>query len=219
MSRRAFTLIELLVVITIIAILISVLLPALKAARENGQATQCAALLKQTAVAMQLYAEDNNDHIPAIVEPGNLNYPLWQHKIGPYLNNMYRGYEILHCPLLPLEINNSSTIGYGVNMMLIIPNWSSPKNLTRLKKPSITLFVSDTIVRPTATVTNHRYDGRTAVWAPRDGMPGYEVIAGEADYRHLDNANILYLDSHVVRGQAPHNDAGSLGNEFPWKGQ
>jgi prepilin-type N-terminal cleavage/methylation domain-containing protein len=57
----AFTLIELLVVIAIIAILAALLLPALAAAKQQAQRTQCIGNQKQLAYAMHMYASDNRD--------------------------------------------------------------------------------------------------------------------------------------------------------------
>jgi prepilin-type N-terminal cleavage/methylation domain-containing protein/prepilin-type processing-associated H-X9-DG protein len=65
-TGAAFTLIELLVVIAIIAILAAVLLPVLSAARKKGMQTTCINNLRQLAVGMNLYINDNNNTFPGI---------------------------------------------------------------------------------------------------------------------------------------------------------
>ncbi len=67
--KQAFTLIELLVVICIIAILASMLLPALQSARESASTATCISNLGQFAKAFQMYATSYNDFMPALTDP------------------------------------------------------------------------------------------------------------------------------------------------------
>ena len=73
MKRKAFTLIELLVVIAIIALLLAILMPSLKKAKELGQRVVCLSSVRQLTLSWRLYANDNDDKICA----ANVGHSKW----------------------------------------------------------------------------------------------------------------------------------------------
>ncbi|MFA5204615.1 MAG: type II secretion system protein [Lentisphaeria bacterium] len=75
MQQTRFTLIELLVVIAIIAILASMLLPALGNARKTARRTACMNNLKQLGTTMVLYGDDNNGKMISL--PSRSPYYYW----------------------------------------------------------------------------------------------------------------------------------------------
>lgn len=104
MTRRGFTIVELLVVISIIALLVSILLPALSKARSAAQAIQCASNLRQLAIGSNVYLEDNQEHLPNYYE-GYTGAPHFDstNTFGTWAWRLYRPYmnsaaAVFRCP-------------------------------------------------------------------------------------------------------------------------
>jgi prepilin-type N-terminal cleavage/methylation domain-containing protein len=110
--RGGFTLVELLIVIGIIALLISILLPALNKAREDAKRVRCLSNQRQLVMAWQMYAADNKGHICSSNTPafsalgpdgkgwwywaaaGNTLDCLYNGKLWPYV----KSYDVYKCP-------------------------------------------------------------------------------------------------------------------------
>lgn len=121
-KQKAFTLVELLVVISIIALLMAILMPALTKIRKTAQATVCKSNLRQLALFGTMYATDNEGSFPrgvfvnGSVSPGGQWPDAWR--------EYYRDPKVLYCPAATkakLQQNYDGTDGPG----LAVPQFSA----------------------------------------------------------------------------------------------
>jgi prepilin-type processing-associated H-X9-DG protein/prepilin-type N-terminal cleavage/methylation domain-containing protein len=91
----AFTLVELLVVISIIALLLSILMPSLRKAREAAKVVVCKSNIHQISLGMLMYVEDNNLKLPPYCNGFERDNPITQVQIDGVRYNSFRTYALM----------------------------------------------------------------------------------------------------------------------------
>ena len=176
--RQSFTLIELLVVVAIIAVLVSILLPALNSARANAQSVVCKSNLRQIGLALSLYSEDYGGHIPqaaVLRRGGGLPTIYWFNVLEKYTgiakhqgNNINEG--LFQCPSRDVFDPN---IGWGVG-------WGT--QIDRVEDTQ-SLIIGD----------NQDIPGSQIIYLMGVSCPDDTKVAA----RHNGGGNYLALDGHV----------------------
>ena len=231
---KGFTLIELLVVVSIIAILLSILLPSLAQARQQGKKAVCLSNLHQLGLASQMYLDESGGFFWKYQEPSGTGAtagtqwwfgfeansppapdatgrPLDRDRsiLAPYIQNVH---ETFVCPSFPTsgpyffpKFSPGGT-SYGYNLHLTM-DLNTPAPFKTKQRDRIS-FASDRFIFADGVHFDFHAD--------RFNEPAYiqyarklTVRTGYGHFRHSSRANVLFLDNHAdsqpLRGEAyPH---------------
>ncbi len=201
-TQHGFTLVELLVVVAIISLLIAILLPALKKAREVAEQVKCGATLKQISMAVINYTMENGQYIPSgysdnrYDDDGNklrqiqqyLGYQLYQDK-GALYGNPKQGNDSarMYCPSFirtpGVNTNGTSYAYLGGN-----GKWAGvfgyQENINKVSQ----------IESEYQTVTFHGGGGRTG--ARRKDWISLRPDGSPREH-HFGKFNLAFFDTHV----------------------
>ena len=216
-KRRAFTLIELLVVISIIALLIAILLPALGAARRSAKTLQCKSNLRQLQIATTAYQVEHNNLLP---QPGHdvdlgsveaQGEAVWFNALDDYLNQQAKQYSRSDADERNYEAFKQDPVWEDLpdtqkrSSRTIKMNEYLGNLNNRASAPDVLFANPDTFLEPTKTVVyvdGRGYDtpsittGNTDV----DEFSATEIYVG---LRHDDGANVVFADGHVESVKQP----------------
>jgi prepilin-type N-terminal cleavage/methylation domain-containing protein/prepilin-type processing-associated H-X9-DG protein len=229
MTRRAFTLIELLVVVAIIALLMSILMPALGRAREGAKATVCASNLRELGIAALMYADRYNGHLITAGMPhgGNVDEDV------AWINTLQTEYQnplvarcpsdksiYWHVPVPPANVYRraSYALNYYLDPKIALANRGPYDRQEAVRRPSSTVLLVELVEHTEDPTAATDYAASDHVH-PEEWWSDPERKAGQQVYlkRHVDKANYLFVDGRAVPYKFKQTYEIDLSGGFPPK--
>ncbi|HOW65222.1 MAG TPA: prepilin-type N-terminal cleavage/methylation domain-containing protein [Verrucomicrobiota bacterium] len=236
-STKAFTLVELLVVIAMIAILASLLLPALSHAVAKGKSISCSSNLRQLQLALNQYVIDNHDGFPRNIAssgtgamgPGNWTstegWVLGNAKTdqtdenlrkGMLWNYVGGGVRIYKCPADKSTVQNRPDLprfrSYGLSQWLHYYDLFAAPSQTH----PATVYKETQVIHPTTTFSFIDVNERSidiGIFGPWHDMANTFWWGSTPGERHSKGASLSFLDGHQESHRWLHTPKLNTGSE------